>query len=57
MVYILLQYLADTLLLVLAVHIRVYFIVPTKPLVHWPFPRQPAEQPEVSPEVIFKWGG
>ena len=32
---------------------RVYYNVPTKPLAHWPFRRQTAEQPEVSPEVIL----
>ena len=32
---------------------RVYFIVPTKPLAHWPFRQQIAKLPEVSPEVIL----
>ena len=32
---------------------RVYCNVPTTPLAHWPFRRQTAERPEVSPEVIL----
>ena len=32
---------------------RVYCNVPTKPLAHWPFRRQTAEWPEVSPKVIL----
>ena len=39
--------------LVLSGQTRVYFIVPTKPLSHWPFRRQITERPEVSPEVIL----
>ena len=35
------------------VQTRVYFIIPTKPLAHWPFRRQTAERLEVSPEVIL----
>ena len=42
--HVLLVYLAQT---------RVYFIVPTKPLAHWPFRWQTAERTEVSPEVIL----
>ena len=40
-------------LLVFSRQTRVYFIVPTKPLAHWPFRRQTAERLEVSPEVIL----
>ena len=32
---------------------RVYCNVPTTPLAHWPFRRQTAGRPEVSPEVIL----
>ena len=37
----------------LYVQTQVYFIVPTKPLDHWPFWLQTSEWPEVSPEVIL----
>ena len=32
---------------------QVYYNEPTTPLAHWPFRRQTAERPEVSPEVIL----
>ena len=40
-------------MLVFSGQTRVYFIVPTKPLAHWPFRQQTAERPEVSPEAIL----